>query len=120
MNLTDHPNTTTDSTSTARINSSGASLNINESISLPPVNIDKSFNLLNATLDCGSNAKAELSLDVHPIVHAQVLVGVVATGHLIPPSISDFAVFSSMPSVFFNIHSASYYLYCIISINGRP
>ncbi|PAV18281.1 hypothetical protein PNOK_0676700 [Pyrrhoderma noxium] len=29
-------------------------------------------------------------------LHAQVLVGVVATGHLIPPSISDFAVFSTL------------------------
>lgn len=43
MNLTDHPNTTTDSTSTARINSSGASLNLNESFPpLVPDHLDSS------------------------------------------------------------------------------
>jgi hypothetical protein len=67
-----------------------------KSINLPPVDVSKSFNLVDASVDCGSIGTAALKVDADVTAHADVQVGVVAGGTLIPPAFTTFSLTSGM------------------------
>ncbi|KAG6867774.1 hypothetical protein C0993_011259 [Termitomyces sp. T159_Od127] len=66
--------------------------NFNNSQTLPPLNIDQDFNLLNAQLSCPP-ITASLTVDVDAKAHAVAAIGVAASGTIIPPNVEDFSVF---------------------------
>ncbi|PPR03912.1 hypothetical protein CVT24_008115, partial [Panaeolus cyanescens] len=65
---------------------------IDKSKSLPPLNLDKSFNLVDQTVECGESVKAELKVDVDARANAVASVGVAASGTIVPPKVKDFGV----------------------------
>ncbi|KAF6752086.1 hypothetical protein DFP72DRAFT_968113 [Ephemerocybe angulata] len=70
-------------------------VNINESTTLPPFSIDKSFNILNETLSCPP-VDVSLKVDVTAKAHAMAAIGVVAEGTIVPPKIDKFSVTSTL------------------------
>lgn len=75
--------------------SSFTEFDIEKSTTLPPIDIDEPFNLVDETLDCGA-VKATFKADVNAKAHAVVDIGVVATGTIIPPKLDNFNVFSGL------------------------
>lgn len=65
------------------------------STTLPPIDIDQKFNLFNKTLSGSSNNQASITIDVEAKVDAQVTLGVVIAGSLVPRNITEFALFAS-------------------------
>ncbi|KAL5478586.1 hypothetical protein ACEPAI_2770 [Sanghuangporus weigelae] len=70
--------------------------NKTKSTDLPPINIDQSFNIFNTTLSCSANEEAKLSVDVNAKLNAEVTIGTVLAGSLIPPKIKEFVLFSDV------------------------
>ncbi|KAL5497716.1 hypothetical protein ACEPAH_2647 [Sanghuangporus vaninii] len=70
--------------------------NKTKSTDLPPINIDQSFNIFNTTLSCSANEEAKLSVDVNAKLNAEVTIGAVLAGSLIPPKIKEFGLFSDV------------------------
>ncbi|KAI5116443.1 hypothetical protein M0805_008630 [Coniferiporia weirii] len=60
-----------------------------------PININQQFNLFNESLSC-SNEKLGISVDIGVQVGANVSLGFVAAGSLIPPTLSKAGVFATL------------------------
>ncbi|KAJ3991125.1 hypothetical protein F5050DRAFT_1581939 [Lentinula boryana] len=73
-------------------------INVNKTIALPPVSVDKSATLLNKDIKCG-NVDINVDLGVDGKATAQISLGVAAQGTIIPPALSDFAVTVGMNAV---------------------
>lgn len=74
----------------------------NLSTTLPPIDVNKDFTLLNANVDCSAGAggvtggiSANIKSDLLAQAHADVTVGAAANGTIIPPLISNFVLFAS-------------------------
>ncbi|KAG7095281.1 hypothetical protein E1B28_006053 [Marasmius oreades] len=68
---------------------------------LPPIDVDKSFNLLNEQLPCPANGaspafEASIKADTITKAHAVVTVGMAASGTIVPPKFSEFGVFAGL------------------------
>ncbi|KAF7297644.1 hypothetical protein MKEN_01387500 [Mycena kentingensis (nom. inval.)] len=62
--------------------------------SLPPLDIDKTFPLFDASIDCSEPVvKASASANVNAKAHAVVSLGASAVGTILPPKLSEFGVF---------------------------
>ncbi|KAJ3569321.1 hypothetical protein NP233_g5126 [Leucocoprinus birnbaumii] len=83
------------------------SLNVSKSIDLDPFDVDKSFNLIDQTLDCSSDlpvggvnatvgVNGEVKVDVDAKFHSTVSLGIVASGTLLPPSFDNFGLTSDL------------------------
>jgi hypothetical protein len=59
---------------------------------LPPIDVQKSFNLADASADCGALGKLGLKVDADVKAHADVSVGVLAAGTVVPPNFSTFSL----------------------------
>lgn len=70
------------------------SFNKNISTTLPPISVNKDFPVFSQNISCSQNVNAGIKIDLDAKVDAQVTVGVVANGKLIPPSVSEFAMFA--------------------------
>lgn len=60
-----------------------------------PVNIDTSFNVFNQTIPC-SDGNDTVSVSFEAKADAQILLGFMVAGTLVPPSIAEVAVVASM------------------------
>jgi hypothetical protein len=69
---------------------------INPVIHLPPIDIQKSFDLLDLTVNCGVLGDLNMGVDANVHVHADITLGILATGTLIPPKISSFGLTSTL------------------------
>jgi hypothetical protein len=74
----------------------------NLSSTIPPIDVNKDFTLLDANVDCsgsvgGASAgiSANIKSDLRAKAHAVVTLGVSANGTILPPAISEFAMFAS-------------------------
>ena len=65
-----------------------------KSINLPPVNIDKQFNLVDESLSCPP-VSARLKIDVDAKATALATIGVAVSGTILPPKIDSFALVTS-------------------------
>ena len=65
-----------------------------KSLNLPPVNVDKQFNLVNQNISCPP-VSASLKIDVDAKANALATIGVAVTGTLVPPKIDTFALITS-------------------------
>jgi hypothetical protein len=75
----------------------------NLSTTLPPIDVNKDFTLLDANVDCsgsvgGASAgiSANIKSDLLAKAHAVVVIGAAANGTIIPPLINEFVLFASM------------------------
>jgi hypothetical protein len=75
----------------------------NLSTTLPAINVNKDFTLLNANVDCSGSAggasagiSANIKSDLLAQAHAVVSIGAVANGTILPPAIKDFALFANL------------------------
>lgn len=66
--------------------------NKTESKDLPPISIVGDFPVVNGSVDCSSDFKASLAVDISSNSNAQVGLSVVAAGKLLPPSLDEFAL----------------------------
>ncbi|KAK7457182.1 hypothetical protein VKT23_010481 [Stygiomarasmius scandens] len=73
--------------------SDATSFNISNSTQLEPLDIDKKFNLFNQSIDCGA-VTTTVSADVDAKAHVMATVGLVASGTVIPPDVTEFALTS--------------------------
>ncbi|KAJ3968915.1 hypothetical protein EV361DRAFT_383525 [Lentinula raphanica] len=73
-------------------------VNVNKTIALPPVSVDKSATLLNKDIKCG-NVDITVDLGVDGKASAQVSLGVAAQGTIVPPNLADFAVTVGMDAL---------------------
>ncbi|KAJ7087919.1 hypothetical protein B0H15DRAFT_841726 [Mycena belliarum] len=69
--------------------------NSTNSFNLPPLNIDQTFPLFTAAVSC-PNFSASVSAGFSTKVHATVSVGLIAVGTIIPPVITQFAVYGGL------------------------
>ncbi|KZW02304.1 hypothetical protein EXIGLDRAFT_760137 [Exidia glandulosa HHB12029] len=71
-------------------------------IDLPPIDLHKSFNIFNASIDCpvpaegGAGFSAGLDVDVDVGVDAQISFGFTISGKIFPPKITKFNVFGNL------------------------
>jgi hypothetical protein len=65
---------------------------INKTDTLPPIKVNKSFNLATANVNCGDLGTIKLSADVAVDSTANVAIGVVAGGTIIPPKLKTFSI----------------------------
>ena len=72
----------------------------NISTTLPPINIDKNFTVVSQNISCSQIANAGFDVAVDTKVDAQATLGVVAQGSLIPPAVTEFALFAGMMPLF--------------------
>jgi hypothetical protein len=71
-------------------------VSVGKNLTLPPVDVTKSVNIVDANVDCGSIGKLALKVDADVTAHADVSVGVNAAGTLIPPAFTAFALTSGL------------------------
>ncbi|KAJ6587458.1 hypothetical protein DFH09DRAFT_1141142 [Mycena vulgaris] len=71
------------------------SVNVNKSVNLKPLDFSKNVNLVNQQIKCGA-VTAALTVDLNGKAHAAASVGVAATGTIIPPKITDFAIITGL------------------------
>ncbi|KAJ7474872.1 hypothetical protein FB451DRAFT_1088510 [Mycena latifolia] len=71
------------------------SVKVNKSVNLKPLDFTKNVNLVNEQIKCGA-VTASLKVDLNGQAHAAVTVGVAATGTIIPPKITDFAIITGL------------------------
>ncbi|KAF4610324.1 hypothetical protein D9613_010280 [Agrocybe pediades] len=69
--------------------------NVNKSTTLQPLDVDKSFNLLDQSLSCGS-IEGKVKIDVNAKAHAVASIGVAASGTVVPPKVSDFSIIAGL------------------------
>lgn len=74
----------------------------NSSTTLPPIDVNKDFQLLNADIDCSGSVAgasagitANIKSDLLAVAHAEVTIGAAANGTIIPPLINEFVLFAS-------------------------
>ncbi|KAJ2912665.1 hypothetical protein MD484_g7761, partial [Candolleomyces efflorescens] len=70
-------------------------VSLDKSVTLPPLNVDKTFNVLDQELSCPP-IEARLKLDVSAKANAVAAIGVAAEGTIVPPKIDDFAVTATL------------------------
>jgi hypothetical protein len=75
----------------------------NLSTTLPPIDVNKDFTLLDANVDCsgsvgGASAgiSANIKSDLLAKAHAVVVIGAAANGTIIPPLINEFVLFATL------------------------
>lgn len=61
-----------------------------------PVNFDKTVSIFNKEFQCGDNIQAEFDVSAEAKLDANVTIGINVAGSIVPPEISNAAVFSSM------------------------
>ncbi|KAJ7674018.1 hypothetical protein DFH06DRAFT_752966 [Mycena polygramma] len=71
------------------------SIDVNKSVDLKPLDLDKKFTLLNKSIKCGA-VNAKVNADVDAKVHAVASVGVAAQGTIIPPKLTDIAFITGL------------------------
>jgi hypothetical protein len=71
----------------------------NKSLSLPPVSVDKQFNLVDQSISCPP-VSARLKIDVDAKANALATIGVAVSGTLLPPKIDAFALITSELDVY--------------------
>ncbi|KAJ6531427.1 hypothetical protein DFH09DRAFT_933845 [Mycena vulgaris] len=71
------------------------SVNINKSVDLKPLDFNNNVNLLNEQIKCGA-LTASVKVDLSGKAHAAASVGVAASGTIIPPKITDFAIITGL------------------------
>jgi hypothetical protein len=59
---------------------------------LPPIDVNKSFNLITADVDCGKLGSAQMKVDADVKAHADISLGILAAGTLIPPKVKTFSL----------------------------
>ncbi|KAJ7474868.1 hypothetical protein FB451DRAFT_1558119 [Mycena latifolia] len=69
--------------------------NNSNSIDLPPIDIEETFPLFTAEVDC-TDFSASVSAGFTTQVHTTVSVGLIAAGTVIPPDITEFAVYGGL------------------------
>ncbi|KAJ6480353.1 hypothetical protein C8R45DRAFT_1005238 [Mycena sanguinolenta] len=74
---------------------SGNAVNISQTIDLPPLTLDKSVNLFNQSIQCGS-VTAEASADLDGNVNAVSSVGVAALGTVVPPALTQLGLTATL------------------------
>ena len=99
----------------------------NLSTTLPPIDVNKDFTLLDANVNCGGSVggvsgavSANIKSDLLAQAHAVVTIGAAANGTIIPPLINDFVLFAS--TFFFSslLWAVCFLplLICVIDINS--
>ncbi|KAG6856513.1 hypothetical protein H0H87_003601 [Tephrocybe sp. NHM501043] len=68
---------------------------VDKSKTLAPLTVNKNFNLLNKQVSCPP-ITASLKIDVDAKAKAIATIGVAASGTIVPPKVSDFAVITSL------------------------
>lgn len=81
-------------------NSSFGGFDKNISTNLPPISVDKDFPIFSQNISCAQVVNAGIEIDLDAKVDAQVTVGVVAQGSLIPPSVTEFAMFAGEHTIY--------------------
>ena len=61
-----------------------------------PIDVNRQFNVFNASVPCSGNDNAELSVDADVILQGGIDLGVIAQGTLIPPKFDKFGLFASV------------------------
>jgi hypothetical protein len=67
-------------------------VNVNKQTQLQPVDVNKQFTVANAAVECGDLGTVKLNVNADVKAHADVALGVVATGTLVPPTVSAFSL----------------------------
>ncbi|KAJ7438098.1 hypothetical protein B0H11DRAFT_2254861 [Mycena galericulata] len=67
------------------------SVNVNKTIALPPLNLNKTVNIFNQSISCGP-VTASVNVDLDGNTQATAQVGVAATGTLVPPKLTNFGI----------------------------
>ncbi|KAJ7737090.1 hypothetical protein B0H16DRAFT_1326128 [Mycena metata] len=70
-------------------------IDVSKSFDLPPVNLDKSINLINSAINCGTTSLS-MQVDMDAQANAQITLAVAATGTIVPPNIKSFGVIAGM------------------------
>ncbi|KAF7378105.1 USP domain-containing protein [Mycena sanguinolenta] len=93
------PTTTDAGNSTTRrglkVRDNITAFNDTNSVSLPVLSIDQTFPLFSASVDC-TDFSASVSASFETKIDATVSIGLIAAGTVIPPEISEFAVFGGL------------------------
>lgn len=81
----------------------GTSFNVSRSGSAP-IEVDKSFTLFNQSVSCPGTGKlpaftGEVKVDVEAKLNASVQYGLTAVGTVVPPALTEFALFSNFDAV---------------------
>jgi hypothetical protein len=84
---------------TAAANATG--FDINNSTKLEPFDINQKFNVFNKSLSCGG-VDATVSVDVNAGAHVMAAVGLVASGSIFPPDVSEFALTTGLYCSYFS------------------
>jgi hypothetical protein len=69
-------------------------VSVDKSQTLPPVSVNRTFNVIDETLSCPP-VEGRLKIDVTAQAEAVAAIGVAAEGTIIPPKISGFAITTS-------------------------
>ncbi|KAM6495268.1 hypothetical protein JOM56_009891 [Amanita muscaria] len=69
--------------------------NVNKSVTFDPINISKNGTVFRTTIDCPPLTPG-IEVDMDAKVHAQVTLGVAASGTITPPSVEDFGVLAML------------------------
>lgn len=67
-------------------------VNVDKKKTLPHISVEKSFNLVNVQSDCGKIGDISLKVDVDVDAQADVSLGIVAAGTIIPPKVKTFSL----------------------------
>lgn len=65
--------------------------NVDKSTTLTPVDVDKTFNLLDKSISCPP-VDASVKVDADAKAHAVASIGVAATGTILPPEVTSFSL----------------------------
>ncbi|KAJ6608508.1 hypothetical protein B0H10DRAFT_2226802 [Mycena sp. CBHHK59/15] len=87
--VTDAANTISNAVSSAN------TININKQKALPAADFSKKVSLFDKSLSC-PGISASVSVDIDATAHAVVTLGVAASGTIIPPKITDFAIIAGL------------------------
>jgi hypothetical protein len=67
-------------------------VNVNKQTQLQPVDVNQQFTVANAAVECGDLGTVKLNVNADVKAHADVALGVVAAGTLVPPTVSAFSL----------------------------
>ncbi|KAH9475749.1 hypothetical protein JR316_0011308 [Psilocybe cubensis] len=69
--------------------------NVDKSTTLSPVDVDKTFNLLDKSISCPP-VDASVKVDADTKAHAVASIGVAATGTILPPEVTSFSLIAGL------------------------
>ncbi|KAF8961154.1 hypothetical protein BDZ97DRAFT_1226986 [Flammula alnicola] len=69
--------------------------NVNNSQALPPLDVNKTFTLVDQSVSCPP-VDVSVKIDVDTKAHAVVTLGLAASGTIVPPKVSDFAIIANL------------------------